>query len=551
MAHRRRRRPHRPGARRPARLPGPRRPDPPVPGRGRPRGAPGAGRRRRADRPRHPAVRDRGREHAAEALFHIQLPPNILLVGFQLTEADIRNPGRDVVVHALGEPDGAALRAGRGPRVPPPPPAAKRDDLTWDDFGVAFGAFLDVTTHAGIQFVGSARRHVPWGATSAEVAALLFQLPARAAFLGETMRHGEPLMADLDDDPHLDGGGATPSAMPSTATSRRRSPACATRVVSATRLRVGGDADALADADARIAALLVDRGRLVTSRAELHDRIAEVIERELGDEVALEGDVPARAAARARRGALDARPGRAAGADLPGRRARRGARRRPGRRRGRCRHEVLDGRVGRRRHRPALAGAAARPSASGGRRGSPTRCARRTSIARPAVPPEFPAVLASEGHQSVARTLPDRFFVRIEQDGAGSRRPPHPRRSPTSCRSGSPNIDQLEPLAVDDHDLPPIDESLRWLVDYGEAVRVGMALTVPLAAPGQAVRTGHRLRRPRCPRAGRRAPPVSSTCSASTASPTAPRWSPRARRRTTPSRRGPTGASGRRSPRRR
>jgi hypothetical protein len=86
-----------------------------------------------------------------------------------------------------------------------------------------------------------------------------------------------------------------------------------------------------------------------------------------------------------------------------------------------------------------------------------------------------------------ARTLPDRFFVQIEQDGAapamfaGS-------AIPDELPMGLTSRDELSPLKMDGEELPPIDESLRWLMDYAEAERVGMALTVPLPVPGARVR---------------------------------------------------------------
>jgi len=60
----------------------------------------------------------------------------------------------------------------------------------WSDFGAAPGRFLDATAHTDIAFEGST-----WGASSAQIAYLLFQLPARAAFsalkmLGGAVPHG-------------------------------------------------------------------------------------------------------------------------------------------------------------------------------------------------------------------------------------------------------------------------------------------------------------------------------------------------------------------------
>jgi hypothetical protein len=64
--------------------------------------------------------------------------------------------------------------------------ARTRDELMWTDFGVdAPGGFLDATTHTDIAFDDNR-----WGGSSAQVAALLFQLPARALFAGRRMLDG-------------------------------------------------------------------------------------------------------------------------------------------------------------------------------------------------------------------------------------------------------------------------------------------------------------------------------------------------------------------------
>ena len=107
--------------------------------------------------------------------------------------------------------------------------------------------------------------------------------------------------------------------------------------------------------------------------------------------------------------------------------------------------------------------------------------------ARPAAPPDFPETAPRTARPAMARTLPDRFFVRIEQDGA-----------PPSTFAGSaiadelpvglPDRDEFTALQLAGQDLPPVDESLRWLIDYAEAERVGMAVTVQLPLPGRPVR---------------------------------------------------------------
>lgn len=108
--------------------------------------------------------------------------------------------------------------------------------------------------------------------------------------------------------------------------------------------------------------------------------------------------------------------------------------------------------------------------------------------ARRTAPPEFPVTGESALHAAVARTLPDRFFVRIEQDGAAPVTA-HGSAIPDELPVGLLASGEITPLpAGGDQDLPPIDASLRWLVDFQEAERVGMGLTVALPRPGQPVR---------------------------------------------------------------
>lgn len=111
----------------------------------------------------------------------------------------------------------------------------------------------------------------------------------------------------------------------------------------------------------------------------------------------------------------------------------------------------------------------------------------RNLALRPVGDPDFPNTLPRSGRPAVARTLPDRFYVRLEQDGA----PPvtvHGAAIPDELPVGLTDRDEFTALQIAGEDLPPIDESLRWLVDYAEAERVGMAVTVLLPVPGGAVR---------------------------------------------------------------
>jgi hypothetical protein len=114
-------------------------------------------------------------------LFHVHLRPNVLLVGFAMTRSRINTPGEKWWFTLSENPTEPrfGLDASRDE-------ALSRDSLVWNDFGVSRpGQFLDATRHAPIAFDGS-----QWGASSASVAYLLFQLPARAAFLAKTMVAG-------------------------------------------------------------------------------------------------------------------------------------------------------------------------------------------------------------------------------------------------------------------------------------------------------------------------------------------------------------------------
>jgi hypothetical protein len=114
-------------------------------------------------------------------LFHVFLPPNVLLVGFGMTRARIDTPGETWWFTLSENP--TEPRFGLDPSRPGGP---TRDNLIWDDFGVSKpGQYLDATQHTTLVADG-----VRWGASSAAVAYLLFQLPARAAFSGKKMVQG-------------------------------------------------------------------------------------------------------------------------------------------------------------------------------------------------------------------------------------------------------------------------------------------------------------------------------------------------------------------------
>jgi hypothetical protein len=114
-------------------------------------------------------------------LFQVYLPPNVLLAGFAMKKERIATPGERWWFTLSENP--TEPRFGLDPSRDEP---LSRDSLIWTDFGVdAPGRFLDAAQHTNLSFEGST-----WGVSSAQVAYLLFQLPARAAFLATKMVAG-------------------------------------------------------------------------------------------------------------------------------------------------------------------------------------------------------------------------------------------------------------------------------------------------------------------------------------------------------------------------
>ena len=93
--------------------------------------------------------------------------------------------------------------------------------------------------------------------------------------------------------------------------------------------RAAGDEDAAAVAREQVEALLAERRTTLVDRARTHDRFADDLVNLLGDEHRSRGRRPAGAAAGAGRVPLDPRPGGAQGPDLSRRPARRASRRGP------------------------------------------------------------------------------------------------------------------------------------------------------------------------------------------------------------------------------
>jgi len=133
-------------------------------------------------------------ESPIKTLFHVHLAPNVLLVGFDMSRARIGAAGETWWFTLSENP--TEPRFGLDATRPEAQPT--RDNLIWSDFGLPVssdvpGQFLDALRQApGIRFrsLEAPLEDSTWGASSAEVARLLFQLPARAAFLGTRMVSG-------------------------------------------------------------------------------------------------------------------------------------------------------------------------------------------------------------------------------------------------------------------------------------------------------------------------------------------------------------------------
>ena len=227
----------------------------------------------------------------------------------------------------------------------------------------------------------------------------------------------------------------------------------------------------------------------MTALHESHDRLA-VDGDLLGDDIDLEGDVPlVLLPVRVEMRSTADRP-RCGCGSIPTRCTPSRSTTGSTRRRARRRHGLLDGGLGgRRRRRPRGRRCVARGRRAGaplGRRGAAPDEPRATDpAAYPAFPDTPPRRRPSERRAHAARPV-------LRADRAGRRRPGRPSPaapSPTSCRSASPSRDELDAARRSTaRTCRRIDASLRWLVDYDEAERVGMAVTVPLpvARPGGA-----------------------------------------------------------------
>ncbi len=131
-----------------------------------------------------------------ETLFRIHLAPNMLLVGFDLTEAEIK--ADDFVWWFTLSENPTEPRFGLDESREGGGAPQTRDDLTWADFAVEPGGFLRPGVPAPVSFTdgpppggGGTLDTSQWARSSAEAAWLLFQLPARAAYKGQRMLDAE------------------------------------------------------------------------------------------------------------------------------------------------------------------------------------------------------------------------------------------------------------------------------------------------------------------------------------------------------------------------
>ena len=103
--------------------------------------------------------------------------------------------------------------------------------------------------------------------------------------------------------------------------------------------------------------------------------------------------------------------------------------------------------------------------------------------ARPSLPPEFPVVaLRDEVLPEVrAAALPRAWMVIAYRGGVEKHRVTGNDIIEPLALSFAPNVGEGDPSLVNVGDLT-IESSLRWAVDYAEAERVGMAVTMPLSS---------------------------------------------------------------------
>jgi hypothetical protein len=136
----------------------------------------------------HPEFIDPATDPSAQArvLFHAHLPPDITLVGFDLTAAQLKTERWWFVI--AEHPTAPRFGLHLVPLVnghPDPTQAAANTNkslLKWNDLGALdFGRFLTATRRT-LPIADPGGTPIAWAATSAMVAATLLQNPVRAAF---------------------------------------------------------------------------------------------------------------------------------------------------------------------------------------------------------------------------------------------------------------------------------------------------------------------------------------------------------------------------------
>jgi hypothetical protein len=149
---------------------------------------------RRMDPSGHPAFEDPaanpGVKVLAPVLFHGHLQPDKVLVGFDLTVADIQaagHPGWWFVISEHPTAPRFGLREGKSGQ------GALRDPLGWDDMvqalpGASGRGFLDASTPVIVADAsGSGSPQATFGADAASTAHVLLRNPVRAAFAGHSL----------------------------------------------------------------------------------------------------------------------------------------------------------------------------------------------------------------------------------------------------------------------------------------------------------------------------------------------------------------------------
>ena len=118
----------------------------------------------------------------AKILFHAALPPDVLLVGFELTAAQVRNEPWWFVIAEHPTAPRFGLDLGHDT-------STNKNNLDWADLGVLqFGRFLDPKAKVvNVPVSGGDPASIRWADTSAVVAGALLQNPLRAAFDGKKL----------------------------------------------------------------------------------------------------------------------------------------------------------------------------------------------------------------------------------------------------------------------------------------------------------------------------------------------------------------------------